>query len=260
MASVHPTAIVEAGAELDADVSIGPYAIIGPHVKIGARTNVGPHCVIGGRTTIGADNRFHAHCAIGGDPQDKKYRDEPTRLEIGDRNTIREFCTFSTGTVQGGGVTRFGSDNWIMAYVHIAHDCIVGDRVTFANCTQLAGHVQIGDWVTLGGFTGVHQFCRIGAHVMTGVATKLVQDVPPFVMAEGNPAAARGLNVEGLRRRGFNADDIAVVKRAYKILYREGRLLDDAKTALDALAADSGSAHVRAFADFVAVEGRGLIR
>jgi len=260
MVSVHPTAIVEAGAELDADVSIGPYAIVGPNVKIGARTTVGPHCVISGHTTIGADNRIYAHSVIGGEPQDKKYHDEPTLLEIGDRNTIREFCTFSTGTTQGGGVTRFGSDNWIMAYVHIAHDCLIGDRVTFANCTQLAGHVQIGDWVTLGGFTGVHQFCRIGAHVMTGVATKLVQDVPPFVMAEGNPAAARGLNVEGLRRRGFNADDIAVVKRAYKILYREGRLLDDAKTALEALALETGSAHVRGFADFVAAEGRGLIR
>ncbi len=260
MVSVHPTAIVEAGAELDADVSIGPYAIIGPHVKIGARTNVGPHCVIGGHTTIGADNRFYAHCAIGGDPQDKKYRDEPTRLDIGDRNTIREFCTFSTGTVQGGGVTRFGSDNWIMAYVHVAHDCVVGNQVIFANCTQLAGHVEVGDWVILAGFTGVHQFCRIGAHAMTGVATKLVQDVPPFVMAEGNPAAARGLNVEGLRRRGFSADDIGHVKRAYKILYRENRLLDDAKTALSELAKSTASVHVQGFLDFVAADGRGIIR
>lgn len=260
MAVIHPTAIVDAAAELADDVVVGPYAIVGPRVRVGAGTHIGPHCVIGGHTSIGKDNRIHAHCAIGGDPQDKKYAGEPTRLEIGDRNTVREFCTFNTGTAQGGGVTRFGSDNWVMAYVHVAHDCVVGDHVIFANCTQLAGHVVIGDWVILGGFTGVHQFCRVGAHAMTGVATKLVQDVPPFVMAEGNPAAARGLNLEGLRRRGFPSDELAAIKQAYKILYREQRLRDDAIVALRALAQTTGSAHVAGFAEFVAADGRGVIR
>jgi UDP-N-acetylglucosamine acyltransferase len=260
MASVHPTALVDAKAELHESVAVGPYAVIGAQVRIGAGSSVGAHCVIDGRTTIGSDNRIHAFCALGGVPQDKKYAGEPTELVIGDRNTVREFCTFNTGTAQDAGVTRIGSDNWIMAYVHVAHDCIVGDHTILANCTQLAGHVEIGDWVILGGLTGVHQFCRVGAHAMTGVATKLVQDVPPFVMAEGNPSAARGLNLEGMRRRGFDAGEQSAIKQVYRLLYRDGFLIEEARTRIDQYVADSGSEAARLFAAFVSKPGRGLVR
>lgn len=260
MAKIHPTALVDSAAELAADVEIGPYSIVGPNVRIGAGTTVGSHVVITGVTSIGADNRIFHHCSIGEAPQDKKYAGEATKLVIGDRNTIRECCTMNVGTVQGHAETRVGSDNWIMAYVHIAHDCIVGDNTIFANATQLAGHVTIGDWVILGGMTGVHQYCRVGAHAMTGVATKLVQDVPPFVMAEGNPSSARGINSEGLRRRGFQGETIAQIKQAYKMLYRDGLLLDDAKARLQDFAMSSNSIHVAAFRDFIAEPGRGLLR
>lgn len=260
MARVNQTAIVHRKAELDDDVEIFAYTVIGPHVRIASGTTVGTHCVIDGHTTIGRDNRIFSHNSIGQPPQDKKYAGEPTRLTIGDRNTIREFCTINTGTAQDQGETRLGDDNWIMAYVHIAHDCVVGNQTVFANNAQIAGHVHVGDWVILGGMSGVHQFCHLGAHSMLAASSKLVQDVPPFVMADGSPAGARGINSEGLRRRGFTSDDIDAIKRAYKIVYREGLLLEEAKRQLAAAADDMRSPHVRAFAEFIAASQRGIVR
>jgi UDP-N-acetylglucosamine acyltransferase len=232
MARIHPSAIVDTGAELAADVEVGPYAVIGPQVVLGEGTTVGPHAVIEGPTHIGRHNRIHAHATLGGAPQDKKYRGEPTRLEVGDGNTFRECVTVNRGTVQDGGVTRIGRDNWVMAYVHIAHDCLVGDHTILANTTNLAGHVQIGDWVILGGCSQVHQFCKIGAHAMTGVSTVVLHDIPPFVMASGNTAQAHGMNTEGLRRRGFSAPSLAALRQAYKTLYRSGLTLQQAREAL----------------------------
>lgn len=232
MARIHPSAIVDTGAELAADVEVGPYAVIGPQVVLGEGTTVGPHAVIEGPTRIGRHNRIHAHVTLGGAPQDKKYRGEPTRLEVGDGNTFRECVTVNRGTVQDGGVTRIGHDNWVMAYVHIAHDCLVGDHTILANTTNLAGHVQIGDWVILGGCSQVHQFCKIGAHAMTGVSTVVLHDIPPFVMASGNTAQAHGMNTEGLRRRGFSAPSLAALRQAYKTLYRSGLTLQQAREAL----------------------------
>jgi UDP-N-acetylglucosamine acyltransferase len=232
MARIHPSAVVDAGAELAADVEVGPYAVIGPQVVLGEGTTVGPHAVIEGPTRIGRHNRIHAHATLGGAPQDKKYRGEPTRLEVGDGNTFRECVTVNRGTVQDGGVTRIGHDNWVMAYVHIAHDCLVGDHTILANTTNLAGHVQIGDWVILGGCSQVHQFCKIGAHAMTGVSTVVLHDIPPFVMASGNTAQAHGMNTEGLRRRGFSAPSLAALRQAYKTLYRSGLTLQQAREAL----------------------------
>ena len=191
---IHPTAIVDPKAQINSSVEIGAYSIIGPHVSIGAGTKIGPHVIIEGHTTIGCDNQFFQFSSIGAAPQDKKYAGEPTRLVIGNRNIIREFCTFNVGTVQDGGVTTLGNDNWIMAYVHIAHDCHVGNHTIFANNAALAGHVEIGDWVIMGGFSNTHQFCKIGAHAMVGMSTSLTQDVPPYVMLNGNPAAAHGIN------------------------------------------------------------------
>jgi UDP-N-acetylglucosamine acyltransferase len=262
MARVHPTALVEGGAQLADDVEIGAYSIIGPHVSIAAGTRVGSHTVVEGHTTIGRNNRIYSYASIGGPPQDKKYAGEQTRLEIGDCNTIREFCTLNTGTVQDTGVTRIGSNNWLMAYVHIAHDCVVGDNTIFANNAQLAGHVLIGDWVILGGMTGVHQFVKIGPHAMTAGGTILVQDIPPFVMGAGNPAAARGMNVEGLRRRGFSAEAIAALRRAYKTLYRDGLSLAQALERLEAQVAEQPehAAHLKLFLQFLRESERGILR
>jgi UDP-N-acetylglucosamine acyltransferase len=229
VALIHPTAIVDAKAEIDESVSVGPYTVIGPHVQIGTGTTVGAHCVIEGRTTIGANNRIFQFNSLGAVPQDKKYKGEPCELLIGDGNTIREFCTFNIGSPGGGGVTRVGNDNWLMAYVHLAHDCIVGDHTIFANNAQLAGHVEIGDWVILGGFTVVHQFVRVGAHGMTALCAMLLADQPPFVMSQGQPAQARSMNFEGLRRRGFSAGRIGVVKAMHKALYRDHLTLEQAK-------------------------------
>jgi UDP-N-acetylglucosamine acyltransferase len=255
---IHPTAIVEAGARLADDVRVGAYAIIGPLVEIGPGTTVGPHALITGQTRIGAGNRIFQFVSIGDVPQDKKYAGEPTRLEIGDRNAIREFCTINCGTVQGGGVTRVGSDNWIMAYVHIAHDCIVGNRVIMANNAQLAGHVVLGDDAILGGITGVHQFCRVGAHSITGVSSVVLQDIPPYVVASGNPAQPHGINREGLRRRGFSDETIAGLRRAYKTLYRSGLSLEEAQREL---AREAGtSPELGVLVDFLASPGRGIIR
>ena len=262
MPRVHPTAIVDPKAELADEVTVGPYAIIGPQVRIGAGTSVGAHATISGRTTIGARNRIFAHAALGGEPQDKKYRGEDTELVIGDDNTIREFCTFNTGTVQGGGVTRIGSDNWIMAYVHVAHDVVVGDHCILANNASLAGHAVVGDWVILGGLTGVHQFVRIGAHAMTGGASLLLQDLPPFVICQGNPAAPHGLNSEGLKRRGFAPEAIAVLRRAYKAIYREGLTVAEATAAIGRLADEQPAqrAHLDLLRSFVQDSTRGIIR
>ncbi|MFP5460152.1 MAG: acyl-ACP--UDP-N-acetylglucosamine O-acyltransferase [Gammaproteobacteria bacterium] len=234
MARIHPTAIVDPKAELADDVEVGAYTLIGPQVRIGAGTTVGPHAVIEGCTTLGRDNRVFQFASIGAAPQDKKYRGEPTRVEIGDGNTFREFVTVNTGTVQDRGITSIGSDNWLMAYVHVAHDCIVGDHTIFANNTSLGGHVVVGDWVILGGYTGVHQFCKIGAHAMTAVGSVVLHDIPPFVMASGSSAQAHGINTEGLRRRGFDADAIAAIRRAYRTVYRSGLTLDEARERLAA--------------------------
>jgi UDP-N-acetylglucosamine acyltransferase len=258
-ASIHPTARVDPGARLGENVTIGAYTIIGADVEIGDGTWIGPHVVINGPTRIGRENRIFQFASLGEMPQDKKYGGEATRLEIGDRNTIREFCTFNRGTVQDAGVTRIGNDNWIMAYVHIAHDCQVGDHTIFANNAQLAGHVHVGDWAILGGFTGVHQFVRVGAHCITGVGSVVLQDIPPYVMAAGNPAAPHGINSEGLKRRGFAPETIAAIKRAYKTVYRSGLKLDEAAAKI-AAEAQAGVAALAPLAEFLATPGRGIIR
>ena len=262
MANIHPTALVDPKAELDASVSVGPYTVIGPHVRIGAGTTVAAHVVLEGHTTIGRDNRIFQFNSIGAFNQDKKYGGEPTELVIGDRNTIREFCTLQVGTVQDKAVTTIGSDNWIMAYCHVAHDCVVGSNVTLANNATLAGHVEIGDWVTVGGLTGIHQFVKVGAHVMIGFYTAVSQDVPPFMLVDGNPMSVRGFNVIGLKRRDFSAARIAAVKQMHKLLYREGRTLEDARTAIDALAQSTPEAvdDVALMSGFLAASTRGIAR
>ena len=262
MARVHPTALVAPGAELADDVEVGPYAIIGSKVRIGEGSSIGAHAVISGRTTIGRGNRIFPHAAIGGEPQDKKYAGEDTELVIGDGNTIREFCTFNIGTSGGGGITRIGSDNWIMAYAHVAHDCRVGDHCIIANAVTFAGHVEVGDWVILGGLAAIHQFVRVGDHAMAGGGSILLQDLPPFVICNGNPAAAHGLNSEGLRRRGFSAEAIGTLRRAYKAIYREGLTAAEACDRLDRMAeaaADSASS-LRLLAGFVRNSTRGIVR
>ena len=259
---IHPTAIVDPRAELADDVEVGPYSIVGPDVRIGAGTRIESHVVIGGRTTIGARNRIAPFNSIGGDPQDKKYRGEPTELLIGDDNLIREYCTFNTGTVQGGGVTRVGDDNWIMAYAHVAHDCLVGSHTIFANKAQLAGHVEIHDWVILGGDTNIYQFVRIGAHAMIGAAVLVVQDVPPFAMVGGEPPAPHGINVEGLKRRGYAPDVIAALRQAHKSLYRSGLSLAEARDAIDRQIDETAAAGepLRQMATFLASAARGILR
>jgi UDP-N-acetylglucosamine acyltransferase len=262
VARIHPTAIVDPQAELDASVEVGAYALIGPHVRIGADTTVGPHCVIEGRTTIGRGNRIFPFCSLGAAPQDKKYAGEPTELVIGDGNTIREFCTFNLGTAQDAGVTRLGDDNWIMAYVHLAHDCQVGSHTILANNATLAGHVHVGDWAIVGGLTGVHQFCKVGAHVMVGFGSAVSQDVPPFMLVDGNPLAVRGFNVEGLRRRGFGPERIGAVKQMHRLLYRQGLTLEQARERIAALATEvpAAAGDVALMQDFLARATRGIAR
>lgn len=257
-ARIHPTAIVDPQARLAADVTIGPYSIIGADVEIGAATRIGPHVVIGMHTRIGARNMIYQFCSIGEAPQDKKYNGEPTRLEIGDDNIIREFCTLNRGTVQDAGVTRIGDHNWIMAYVHVAHDCRVGNHTIFANNAQLAGHVHVDDYAILGGYTGVHQFCRVGAHSITAISTVLLQDLPPYVMASGNTAQPHGINAEGLRRRGFSAAAIAAIKRAYKTLYKSGLSFEAARAQIAADAVQQPE--LQLLTEFLATPGRGVIR
>ena len=260
--NIHPTAIVHEGAWLHPSVTVGAYSVIGAHVKVGGGTRIGPHCVIEGHTTIGADNQIFQFASLGAQPQDKKYADEPTELVIGDRNTIREFCTFNTGTSQDAGVTRVGNDNWIMAYVHIAHDCAVGSHTILANNATLAGHVHVGDWVILGGLTGVHQFVKIGAHAMAGFASRVAQDVPPFMMIEGNPLAVRGFNIEGLRRRGFTPERLKAVKQMHRLLYRQGLTLEDAVQAIASLAAEMPEAaqDIALMQSFLTASTRGIAR
>ena len=259
---IHPTALVDPKAELHSSVQVGPYAIIGAHVRIGAGTTIGAHCVIEGHTAIGTDNRIFQFASIGAPPQDKKYAGEPTRLEIGAGNTIREFVTINTGTVQDEGLTRIGHDCWIMAYVHIAHDCRLGDHIILANAVQLAGHVHLGDWVFLGGLTGVHQFGRVGAHAMTAFQTRLAQDVPPFVTAGGNPAEAQSINAEGLKRRGFSPERITLIKQMYRLLYRQGLTLHAARQQIDALRGEvaEADADIALMQDFLTSATRGIVR
>ena len=258
MAKIHPTAIVDTKAELAQNVEIGAFSIVGEHVQIDEGTIIDSHVVIKGRTKIGKNNHIYQFCSLGEIPQDKKYAGEPTELVIGNDNTIREFCTFNLGTVQDRGLTRMGDDNWIMGYVHIAHDCQVGSHTIFANNAQLAGHVHVDDWVVFGGYSGVHQFCHVGAHVMTAAYSLIVQDVPPFLLVAGNTARPYGLNVEGLKRRGFSAEQLSHLKRAYRALYRSGLKLDEAREELQNIARDEPE--VARFVDFIAASKRGLVR
>jgi len=238
VSTIHPTALVSESASIADDVSIGAYSIIGDDVVVGAGTRIDSHVVVNGPTVIGRDNHIYQFTSVGDDPQDKKYADEPTTLTIGDRNTIREFCTISRGTVQGDGETTMGDDNWIMAYVHIAHDCHIGSNTIFANNATLAGHVHIGDWVILAGFSGAHQFCRVGAHAFLGMYSGVSRDVPPYTMVFGTPGVPRGINSEGLKRRDFSTEQIRNIKEAYRIVYRRGLKLDEAIVQLEQRSAD----------------------
>lgn len=259
---VHPTALVADSAVIADDVEIGPYSIIGEQVEIGAGTIIESHVVVNGPTRIGEKNHIYQFSSIGDDPQDKKYANEPTRLEIGNGNTIREYCTISRGTVQDEGLTTIGDDNWIMAYVHVAHDCVVGSHTILANNATLAGHVHVGDHVILGGLTGVHQFTKVGAHAMAGFASHISQDVPPFMMVDGNPLAVRGFNIEGLRRRGFGPQRIQAVKQMHRLLYRQGLTLEAAREAIASLEGElpEAAADVSLMLDFLAASTRGIAR
>ena len=263
MSRVHPTALVDRQAELAADVAVGPYAVIGPHVVIGAGSSIGAHCVVEGHTIIGRDNRVFQFASIGAAPQDMKYRGEPTRLEIGDRNTFREFVTVNTGTVLDAAVTRIGNDNWVMAYVHIAHDVQLGSHCVLANNATLAGHVQVGDWATIGGLSGVHQFVHVGAHAMIGFQAHVALDVPPFITADGHPLAARAINLTGLKRRDFSTARIAAIKQMHRLLYRQALPLVDAVAQISALRAGAEAevqADVTVMLDFIAGARRGIVR
>ena len=255
---IDERAIIDASAKLADNVSIGPYSIIGPHVEIGSGTVIGSHVVIKGPTRIGKDNKIFQFSSIGEDPQDKKFAGEETHLEIGDGNTIREYCSINRGTGDGGGVTRIGNDNWIMAYVHIAHDCQVGSHTIFANNSTLAGHVDVQDHAILGGFAAVHQFCRIGEHSFTAMATAINKDIPPFVMASGNLAKPHGLNIEGLKRRGFSDASIKNMRKAYKFLYMSGLKLDEALEQMRALASETPE--VGLMVSFIEKSTRSIIR
>ena len=255
---IHPAAIIAPGARLAAGVSVGAYSIIGADVEIGENTWVGPHVVISGPTRIGRDNKIYQFSSIGEIPQDKKYAGEETVLEIGDGNLIREGCTINRGTAQGGGVTRIGNNNWIMAYVHIAHDCIVGNNVVFANNASLAGHVVIQDYVILGGFTLVHQFCAVGAYAFTAMASAISKDIPPYLMVSGHMAKPHGLNTEGFKRHGFSADTINQLRRAYKMLYRSNYTVEQALEKFRILERDC--AEVGRWVEFLEKTTRGIIR
>lgn len=259
---IHPTAIVSPSAKLAEDVSVGAYSIIGDHVSIGSGTVVGPHCIIDGHTTIGRNNTFYRFCSVGGMPQDKKYAGEPTRLEIGDGNMIREYVTINTGTTQDVGVTRMGNDNWIMAYVHIAHDCQLGDHVIIANSVQLAGHVHLGDWAIIGGLSGFHQFVKVGAHAMIGGTSSVRQDVPPYLIGAGDPFRPAGINSEGLNRRGFSQESVSALKEAYKLLYRRGLGVEEAVEQMQQLQQDRPDAHdaLEPMIRFLQASGRGIVR
>lgn len=258
MSMIHSTAIISPQASLDSSVRVGPYSIIEADVEIGSDTEIGSHCVIKGKTTIGERNRIFQFASIGDDPQDKKYAGEVTELAIGNGNTIREYCTFNRGTAQGTGVTTVGDNNWFMAYVHLAHDCQVGNETIFANCATLGGHVSVDDYAILGGFSSAHQFCRVGAHAFIGVNACATRDVPPYVMASGSIAAPRGINSEGLKRRAFDSRQIANIKDAYRCLYRSGLSLDDARAKIGSLVGEQPELEV--FAAFLKSSDRGFIR
>lgn len=258
MTAIHPTAIIDSSAEIADGVSIGAYSVIGPDVIIGAGTWIGPHVVINGPTQIGCDNKIFQFASVGEVPQDLKFAGEDTRLEIGDRNTIREFATINRGTGVGGGVTRIGHDNLLMAYIHIAHDCIIGNHVILSNNASLAGHVTVADHVILGGFTLVHQFCAIGQHVFAGMGAAIAKDVPPYLIVTGAPAEPHGLNKVGLKRRGFSEERLRQLSRAYKLLYRQGLSLEEASAQLQKLGEENED--VRLFADFMQQSTRSIIR
>ena len=255
---VHPTAVISDKASIADDVEIGAYAVIGDDVEIGAGTRIGSHVVINGPTTMGVDNHIYQFASIGDDPQDKKYAGEPTSLIIGDRNTIREYCTVSRGTVQDQGVTSLGDENWIMAYVHIAHDCVIGNKCIMANNATLAGHVHVGDWVIFGGFSGAHQFCRVGAHAFLGMYAGVNRDVPAYLVVSGQPAVPKGINSEGLKRRDFDAEQIRNIKNAYRVLYRQGNKLAAAIDEIAELAKDRPELDV--FLESLRSSERGVLR
>jgi UDP-N-acetylglucosamine acyltransferase len=255
---IDPRAVVSPRAELASEVTVGPYAVIGPDVTIGAGTTIGPHAVINGPTRIGTDNHIFQFASIGDAPQDKKYKGEPTQLAIGDRNIFREFCTINRGTVQDKGVTTIGNDGLFLACSHVAHDCVIGDHVVFANCASIGGHVEIGSWVQLGGLCGVHQYCKIGAHAFIGGGAMVSRDVPPYVMITGNPAMPYGVNAEGLRRRGFTAEQIRHIRRAYRIIYRMELKLEEAHEQLSALAREQPELNL--LVEFIGRSGRSLTR
>ena len=256
--NIHPTAIVAPDAELGAGVEVGAYAVIGPGVQVGANTRIGAHVVIEGPTRLGADNQLFPFASIGSAPQDKKYRDEPTRLEIGDRNVIRECVTLNRGTVQDQGVTRIGNDNLFMAYAHVAHDCVIGNHCILANNATLGGHVHLGDWAIMGGLSGVHQFCRVGAHAFIANNAAVTRDVPPYVMAVGQPAAAHSVNAEGLKRRGYTPEQIRNIRGAFRVLYRSGLKLADAVARLESLAKEQPE--IRLLVEFLPLSTRSIVR
>ncbi len=255
---IDARAVISPYAQLAADVSVGAFSVIGPEVVIGAGTRIEPHAVVNGPTVLGSHNHIHPFASIGGPPQDKKYKGEPTRLEIGDRNVFRESCTVNRGTTHDQGVTRIGSDNLFMAYAHVAHDCQIGNQTVFANCAALGGHVEVGDWVIIGGLSAVHQFAKIGAHAFLGGGTILSRDVPPYVMVNGNPAVPHSINSEGLKRRGFTEEQIRAIRDAYRILYRSDLKLAEAVVRLDELAQTHEV--VRPFVDFINASNRSLVR
>ncbi len=255
---IHPTAIIDPKAELDSSVEVGAYSIIGAGVKVGADTRISSHVVLKGPTVIGKNNQIFQFSSLGEQPQDKKYAGEPTTLEVGDNNTIREFCTFNRGTIQDQGKTSIGNDNWIMAYVHIAHDCAIGNNTILANNSSLAGHVDIHDYAILGGFTLIHQFCKVGAHVITAVGSVVFKDVPPYVTASGYDAQPHGINAEGLKRRGFTPITITQIKRAYKALYRNSLTLEEAKLELAEM--QKSCAEIKLLTEFLSTSNRGIIR
>lgn len=255
---IHSTAIIDPKAEIAPDVEIGAYAVIGPEVKIDSGTRIGNHVVIQGPTKIGRDNRIFHFCSLGEEPQDKKYAGEPTTLEIGDGNTIREYCTFNRGTVQDAGATRLGNNNWVMAYVHIAHDCQIGNNTIFANNSSLAGHVIVDDFAILGGFTLIHQFCKVGSHVITAVGSVVFKDIPPYVTAAGYDAKPHGINSEGLKRRGFTPETMLQLKRAYKTLYKSSLTLEEAKLKL--AEQQKECKEIGLLLDFLNTSTRGIVR
>lgn len=255
---IHPTAVISESAKIGDNVEIGPYTVIGDNVEIGDGTRLESHVVVNGPTTIGKDNLIHQFASVGDDPQDKKYAGEPTRLEIGDRNTIHQFVTISRGTTQDEGVTIIGDDNWIMAYVHIAHDCVIGNKTIMANGATLAGHVHVGDWVIFGGKTGVHQFCKIGAHAFVGMYTGLNRDIPAYTMVSGTPAVPKGINSEGLKRRDFSPEQIRNIKNAYRLVYRKGLKLNEAIAEIESVVSEQPELEI--FLESLRSSVRGIVR